>query len=51
MARATDAVIDPNLGVYGADGSRVPDAPIMTRLSSQTTNAALNMIGAMRQAR
>ena len=45
MGRGTEAVVDPQLKVYGIDGLRVADASIMPAITSGNTNAPSVMIG------
>ncbi|MGB3484656.1 MAG: GMC family oxidoreductase N-terminal domain-containing protein [Mycobacterium sp.] len=45
MGNGPDAVVDPELRVYGLGGLRVADASIMPRIVSVNTNAATIMIG------
>lgn len=45
MGTGPDAVVDPDLRVYGIDGLRVADASIMPRVVCVNTNAATVMIG------
>lgn len=45
MGRDIEAVVDPQLQVYGVEGLRVADASIMPTITSGNTNAACIMIG------
>jgi len=45
MGIKEDAVVDPQLKVYGIDNLRIVDASIMPRIVSGNTNAATIMIG------
>ncbi|WP_239501402.1 GMC oxidoreductase, partial [Enterobacter hormaechei] len=45
MGLGADAVVDPELKVYGIAGLRVADASIMPEVISGNTNAACAMIG------
>ena len=45
MGIGNDAVVDPQLRVYGIDGLRVADASIMPSIVAGNTNAACIMIG------
>lgn len=47
MGRDTDAVVDPQLRVYGVEGLRVADASIMPTVTTGNPNAACIMIGEM----
>lgn len=44
MGTADDAVVDPQLKVYGIEGLRICDSSVMPRLISSNTNAATIMI-------
>ena len=46
MGRDEDAVVDPELRVYGVEGLRVADASIMPAVTTGNTNAPSMMIGA-----
>jgi choline dehydrogenase len=45
MGTDEEAVVDPQLRVYGVDGLRVADASVMPTVTSGNTNAASLMIG------
>jgi len=45
MGQDTDAVVDPELRVYGVEGLRVADASIMPFITTGNTNAPTFMIG------
>jgi choline dehydrogenase len=45
MGREVDAVVDPQLRVYGIDGLRVADASVMPLIVAGNTNAPAIMIG------
>lgn len=45
MGRDVEAVVNPQLQVYGVEGLRVADASIMPTITSGNTNAACIMIG------
>jgi choline dehydrogenase len=45
MGVGPDAVVDPQLRVYGVTGLRVADASIMPTVPGGNTNAASIMIG------
>ncbi len=45
MGNGADAVVDPQLRVYGIQGLRICDSSIMPRLVSSNTNAPSIMIG------
>ena len=45
MGREVDAVVDPQLKVYGIDGLRIADASIMPQVPGGNTNAPSIMIG------
>jgi choline dehydrogenase len=47
MGRDADAVVDPQLRVYGVDGLRVADASIMPTVTTGNTNAPAILIGEM----
>jgi choline dehydrogenase len=46
MGRDEDAVVDPQLRVYGVEGLRIADASIMPFVTTGNTNAPTFMIGA-----
>jgi choline dehydrogenase len=45
MGRGEDAVVDPELRVYGVEGLRVADASVMPVVPRGNTNAPTIMIG------
>jgi choline dehydrogenase len=45
MGQDTDAVVDPELRVYGVEGLRVADASVMPFITTGNTNAPTFMIG------
>jgi choline dehydrogenase len=45
MGRGRQAVVDPQLRVYGVEGLRIADASVMPRIPSGNTQAACFMIG------
>jgi len=45
MGQGPDAVVDPELRVYGVEGLRVADASIMPVITGGNTNAPTMMIG------
>ena len=45
MGQGDDAVVDPELRVYGVEGLRVADASIMPFITTGNTNAPTFMIG------
>jgi choline dehydrogenase len=46
MGSDDEAVVDPELRVYGVEGLRVADASIMPTVTTGNTNAPSMMIGA-----
>jgi choline dehydrogenase len=46
MGSDEEAVVDPELRVYGVEGLRVADASIMPAVTTGNTNAPAMMIGA-----
>jgi choline dehydrogenase len=45
MGQDAEAVVDPELRVYGVDGLRVADASVMPFVTTGNTNAPTIMIG------